>query len=183
MAEKLTLELCYNGNGSFRTASPFDFKLAQSRLGEGELIRVSVSRGRSSKQNRLFHALIQAAFDNQVHGPMLETAEHMRAYLLIRAGHCNETRIPTAKQSARDVVSTARHMSAFLRQHYEYCETSHDSDRNELVLRVARKWRFSATDHETANAVMEKVVAEICGNIVPGTTPEQLLNMAKQEAA
>jgi len=157
MAEKLTLELCYNGDGSFRTSSPFDFKLAQSRLGEGELIRVSVSRGRSSKQNRLFHALIQAAFDNQVHGPMLETVDHMRAYLLIRAGHCNETRIPTAKQSAKDVVSTARHMSAFLRQHYEY--------------------------YETANAVMQRVIDEICGNICPGTTPDSLLDMAKLEAA
>lgn len=183
MTEKLTLELAYQGDGTFRTASPFDFKLAQKQLGEGEIIRVSVSRGRSSKQNRMFHALVQAAFDNQCHGPMLETVDHMKAYLLIRAGHCNETRIPTAKQSAKDVVATARHMSAFLRQHYDFVETSHDGERNQLILRVAKKWRFSATDRETANVVMQKVIDEICSNICPGTTPESLLGMAEREAA
>jgi hypothetical protein len=183
MADKLTLELVYGGDGTFRTASPFDFKLASKQLGEGELIRVSVSRGRSSKQNRMFHALVTAAWENQVHGPMLETVEHMRAYLLIRAGHMNETRIPLAKQSAKDIVATARHMSAFLRQYYDYCETTHDSERNHLILRVAKKWRFSKTDHDTASAVMQRVIDEICGNICPGTTPDSLLAMAKQEAA
>lgn len=183
MADKLTLELTYGGDGSFRTASPFDYKLAQRALGEGEVIRVSVSRGRSSKQNRMFYALVQAALDHQVHGPMLETADHMKAYLLIRAGHCNESRIPLSKQSAKETMFAARRMSAFLRQHYDFCETQYDDKRSDLVLRVAKPWRFSRTDHETATAVMERVVKEICENIVPGTTPEQLLDMAKQEAA
>jgi hypothetical protein len=183
MTEKLTLELAYQGDGAFRTARPFDYRLAQKQLGEGELIRVNVTRGRSSKQNRMFHALIQAALDNQVHGPMLETADHMKAYLLIRAGHCNETRIPLGKQSAKETMFVARRMSAFLRQHYDFCETAYDDARSELVLRVAKPWRFSKTDHETANSVMERVVSEIVTNIVPGVTPDELLNMAKSEAA
>lgn len=183
MSEKLILELMYEGEGRFRTARPFDYKLAQKQIGEGELIRVNVTRGRSSKQNRMFHALIQAALDNQVHGPMLETADHMKAYLLIRACHCHETRIPLAKQSARETMMAARRMSAFLRQHSDFCETTYDEGRGELVLRTAKPWRFSKTDHETANRVMEAVVKEITDNIVPGVTPEQLLDMAAREAA
>lgn len=66
---------------------------------------------------------------------------------------------------------------------FDYRLASKALGEGELIMRVAKPWRFSKTDHETANAVMQRVVDEICTNIVPGVTPEQLLDMAKQEAA
>lgn len=183
MTDKLTLELAYQGDGTFRTASPFDFKLAQKQLGEGEVIRVSVSRGRSSKQNRMFHALVQAAFDNQVGGPAVETVSHLRSWLLIRAGHCQEIRIPLGKTPPDQARRFMSPLTAWLRQQYDTIETAYDTTRHEIVARVAKPWRFSKTDHTTATEVMEKVIAEICGTICPGTTPENLLSMAERDAA
>lgn len=177
------LRLTYRGGGAFQVRSKADLELCQEHFQPGDYVRVSATKPRSVPQNRLFHALVQAAFENQRGGPLLPTWEHLRAHVLIQAGHCDETRVSLKGLPRNDVPAVVAPLAAALKRRFDVVETSYDKGTHEIVLRFARQWRFSATDRETANEVFGRVLAYLSDVIVPGVEPTALLGMAKQAAA
>ncbi len=83
----LDLRLRYQGNGTFHTASKLDLDLAEEKVEKHALLRAKVSHPRSLRQNAYFHALIEAAYDNPQAGPQVSDWRHLKAWLLIQAGH------------------------------------------------------------------------------------------------
>lgn len=57
-------------------------------LDEGELVKVRITKPRRAKHHRLFFAVIAAAFENwpELHDQQFENAEHLRAWLTVKAG-------------------------------------------------------------------------------------------------
>jgi hypothetical protein len=178
----LALHLEYRGSGTFQVRSKRDLELAETNFVRGEPVQAKVTKRRSVRQNALFHALIQAAFDNQRGGPILPTWEHLRAHVLIQAGHCDEVRVNLKGLPIEHVPAVVAPIAAALRRQVDVVETSYDKRTHEMVLRLAKKWRFSATDRDTANAVFAKVLAYLADEIVPGVEPTTLLDMAKDAA-
>lgn len=174
----IELKMLSKGDGSLVPASPLDRNIVLTRLEPGKAVKVAITKQRSVRQNNMFHALVQAAHDNQRAGPQCETWEHLKAWLLIRAGHCHEQRIPLGNMSAAAATQIMAPLASFTRRVTPVIEYVHDRKRNELVMRSAKSWKFSEADHERATEVLDRVIAIICADIVPGVDPMTLLDWA-----
>lgn len=156
----IELQLIYEGGGRFRTATKIDHALAEDKLGAGEMIEAQVGKRRSGKQNRWFHAMVAAAFDNQTTGPRFDDAERLRKWLLIRADHCD------VKQFEPGAIT--REVARWLRDTYGDIDFS--TDNRWIYAKTARSIAWANCDHDTMCAVADKVVDVIVEQIVPGTT-------------
>lgn len=176
----MEIRLRYEGNAVFRPAFKPDFEHIMAELHQGDLVRVSKSR--SSKQNRLFHGLIQAAFDNQRAGPDFDKWEQLKGWCLVEAGHCFRDEISLEGLPVKDVAKVVGSITASIRRHSEYLRSTYSKSRHALVLEYPKHWRFSRTEHHVACEVLDKVVSIICTDIMPGSSPEDILSMGKARA-
>lgn len=177
----LDLRVSYSGGGQFQARTRMDFELCQS-FTVGEELRAKVGRKRSVRQNDFFHGLCEAAFENQRGGPSLPTWRHLKSHLLIAAGHCEEARIGLKRLPGDDVAAFVAPFAAALRRQFETVEVSYDQRRHEVVMRFAKSWKFEKADGDVAKAITARVVEIICSDIVPGVSPEALMDMAKEKA-
>jgi hypothetical protein len=176
------LRLVHTGGGNFRPRTKLDFELCLSTFDDGEMVRAKVSKARSVRQNGYFHALIQAAFENQRGGPQVETWEHLKSWLLIEAGHCDEVRINVGSMSEADAKTVAGGMARELKRRFDTVGVSYDRSSKEVVMRFARSVAFRAVDREKMGEIVDRVVAVICTVVVPGVDPETIMNQAKARA-
>jgi len=180
----IDLKLIYLGEGRFVTATASDLSTAVTGIKANEALRAKMTRRRSVQQNEFFHALIKAAFDNQRSGPQLPSWEHLKAWLLIRAG-CEEIRLPLVGMAETDVARFLGPMAAALRRRYPSVETAYDQRSHECVMRFARSVRFdpvTGASPDEMHKITHDVTALICTEIVPGCTPDEIFAMAKEAA-
>lgn len=178
----IEIQVWKHADSSLRAASPLDLKLIQS-LERGEKYIARLQKPRSLKQNNLFHGLIQRAYENQTYGPRLESWEALKGWLLVRAGHCEETAVSVKGMLPSTAAVLSGAVAGALRQRTVYAETLVDRARAALIIRTPRSVSFAKADRETMQPVVDRVVDLICSEIVPGVTPEQLMDMAKRRAA
>lgn len=164
----LELRLEYLGNGRFQTLHSIDFAEACEKLTTGDKLRAQLTHQRSVRQNNYFHALVQQAFENQRGGKKLPTWKHLRSHLLIAAGHCNEDRISVKGVPMRLIQPLLVSQARILRRHTDVLETSYDPRSEEIVYRTAKSWSFRETGSEEAKRILDRVIAIICSEIVPG---------------
>lgn len=169
----IELGLIYNGNGTFRLRTHFDFKLCQKNFEDGEALRAKVDHQRSVKQNAYFHALIQAAWENQRCGPQFPTWEHMKSWLLIQAGHCDVKHF--------DPGSMTPQVAAYLRNVFDTVDFT--TDGNRITMKTAKSVSFKRCDAAVMKEVVDRVAEIICTDIIPGARPNELFDMAKEKAA
>lgn len=172
----IDLRLTYEGNGVFRAIGKLDHELCANELEQGERVRAKVTRQRSVRQNDFFHALIEAAFENQRGGPSLPSWRHLKSWLLIQADHC------TVKRFRADAMTPQ--VAAYLRTLFDTVDFTADDEW--IYFKVAKTVAFqgpTAPDSEEMGRIVDKVVAIICTEIVPGLKPEEILELAKEKAA
>ena len=165
----LDLRLRYEGNGVFRPASKLDFEDCCRELGQGDLIRARVTRARSVSQNAYFHALIEAAWDNQRGGPQLPSWRHLKSWLLIQVGHCD-----VKEFDARAMTSE---VAAWLRRTFDTLDFT--TDGKTIFVKTAKSVSFHATGSKEMSRIVDQVTAIICTDIVPGVDPASIMDMAK----
>lgn len=172
------------GQGRFQTAQRLDFDLANKEFSSGELARAKIMRPRSVRQNNFLHALIEAAFENQRGGPQLPTWRHLKSYLLVSIGHCDEVRTQLPRGTNREeAVRFTGSLAGALRRNYDTVWTTLDLKRSEVVMRFAKPTDFGSVDADEIREIVDGVVALICTEIVPGAEPEKLLNEARGRTA
>lgn len=169
----LDLRLEYVGGGQFRTRSKLDYELCCSELENGEHVRAKVTHQRSVRQNDYFHGLIEAAWENQRGGPQLPSWRHLKSWLLIQVGHC-DVRQFSARAMTPDVA-------AYLRQQFDTVDFT--TDGKSIFMKTAKSVSFKATSGDEMSEIVDKVVAIICTEIVPGVDPETIMSMARERAA
>lgn len=169
----LDLRLEHIGQGQFRTRSRLDYELCCTELDDGEHVRAKVTRRRSVQQNEFFHALIEAAWENQRGGPPQPTWRHLKGWLLIQVGHCNVKRF--------DAGAMTPAVASYLRQSFETVDFT--TDGKAITMKVAKSVSFRRCDAAEMAGVVDRVVELICSVIVPGTTPAEIMSAAKTRAA
>lgn len=177
------LRLRYEGNGVFKAATHLDFETACETYTQGDVLNASLSKPRSVSQNRFFHALVEAAYENQRSGPRLASWKALKGYLLIEAGHCLEKRVKLPRGTQRSAaVAIGQALVLLIRSSEEYVGLAYDPNTNELVARYPGSMRMrgqGAMGGEEANHVVDKVVDVICSQIVPGADPMLLMSDAR----
>jgi hypothetical protein len=169
------IRLRYDGNGKFSPASHVDYTTAIEEFEQGEEFVAKLTRPRSSRENRLFHGSIKSAYDNQRGGPRFEDEAdvdgwmRLRGWLLCQAGHCDVHRF-TPGALAPEAVAT-------LRQVYGDAFWAVEEKTGAILMRVPKTVRFSTLKHPDFQPVKDKVFQILCNEIVPGTTPEQLMEI------
>lgn len=160
-------------NGTMRPVNRISFEALTTKFAAGEHVFAKLTRKRSVRQNNLFHALCQAAYDNQRAGPTLPSWEHLKGWLLIQAGHCTVTRFAPEELTPR--------VAAAFRKSFADVDFVRDGT-GAILMKQARSVAFNETNADEMQAVMNRVVDLICTEIVPGASPEDLLQAAKEAA-
>lgn len=170
----IEVRLRYEGNGKISPASHEDYRTLCEEIEPGETIVARLVRERSSRENRLFHGAIKSAWDNQRGGPMFTEEEggwmKLRAWLLCEAGHCD-------LQEFEPGAITPPVIRA-LKAVYPTCFWSADRRTGKIRMRVAKTIKFATLKHPDFQPIKDKVFELLCTEIVPGVTPEQLMEMA-----
>lgn len=175
----LDLRLEYLGNGKFQTLYPTDFEDAEKSLTGGDKLRAQLTHQRSVRQNNYFHALVQSAYENQRGGKKLPTWRHLRSHLLIAAGHCTEKRVSLKGVPANMIEPMLVSQAKVLRSFSDVLEISYDKRNGDVVYRAAKSWSFRETGSAEATKILDRVVAHICAEIVPGLDPARLTREAR----
>jgi hypothetical protein len=147
------------------------------------LIRVKLTRMRSVRQNAFFHALIQAAFENQRGGPKVDTWEHLKGWLLVEAGHFDEARFSIGSIHPSVAALVGGGFAKEMRKRWSYMATGVDTKRNEIYMRFPQSVSFKSCDAERMKQVVDRVTAIICTEVVPGMDPETIMKMSTARAA
>lgn len=166
----LDVYLIHAGGGALRPASKMDFELITGSVGPNEKVRAKITKRRSVQQNEFFHALIEAAFENQRGGPNLPTWRHLKSWLLIKAGWCDVYEFPPDAMTPQ--------VAAILRRVFDTVDFT--TDGKKIWLKVARSVRFhGGADSDEMREIVDQIVEIITTEIVPGVKPDDLLNMAR----
>ncbi len=169
----LDLRLQYQGGGKFQTRNKLDFELAEAELKPGETLRCRTTKQRGIRANRLFHAIIEAAFDNRRGGPgpeIVPTWRHLKSWILCEIGHCEVTVFEADAITAK--------VAKALRQVHDNTFFSMRPNTGEIVMRVARPTR-NLTQKEFGE-IIDATLAVICREIVPGADPLALRREAQE---
>lgn len=175
----LDLRLEYLGNGRFQTLYSTDFEEATEKLHQGDKLRAQLTHQRSVRQNNYFHALVQSAYENQRGGKKLPSWRHLRSHLLINAGHCTEERVSLKGVPANLIQPLLMSTARVLRRHSDVLEISYDTKTGEAVYRAAKSWAFRETGSVEATKILNRVIAHICAEIVPGMDPTRFTREAR----
>lgn len=94
---------CVWDGATFRPASPFMLRRAGDRFGAGEVVLLSAEEERSARSHRHYFATLHDLWATLPEGyalePWAQSSEHLRKYLLIRAGY-NETQTYSCASAA-----------------------------------------------------------------------------------
>ena len=154
------LQLIYEGNGRYRAATKLDWQISNERFGQGEVIEVRAGKKRSRKQHGWFFQMLHRAFENQSAGPQFDDAEQLRAWLLIKAGHCDV--------KAFQPGAMTREVAAWLRQTFRAVDFTADS--KGIYAKTPRSISFKAVGSAEMTEIANKVAEIIMAEIVPGTS-------------
>ncbi|MEO0943230.1 MAG: hypothetical protein AAFY06_00110 [Pseudomonadota bacterium] len=157
----LDLRLEYAGEGNFVCRTRFDRELVDDKLKAGERVRAKVTRPRSARQNDFFHAIVEAAFDNQRAGPQFPTWRHLKSWLLIQVGHCEVKTFP--------VTAMTPSVAAWLRRQHDNIDFAHDGDH--IYAYTAKSISFAACGGEKMDEIVDAVIVRIINDICPGMDP------------
>jgi hypothetical protein len=175
----LDQRLIYRGGGTYQTATRLDLELAEGAFKAGEECAGKITHKRSLRQNNTFHVMIQFAHDNQRAGPVLPSWEHLKKWLLIRAGHYSERRFDVGDLTEAQAVAVGKAMAQALRSRDDYVAIAYSPRTGEFIERTAKSVRFTALMSDDMKELFDQVAIIICQEIVPGTDPEELVEMAK----
>lgn len=175
----LDLRLKYEGGGRFQTATRLDLELAEKTFEAGEECAGKITHKRSVRQNNTFHVMIQFAHDNQRAGPVLPSWEHLKQWLLIKAGHYTERRFEVGKLNKIQAETIGKALAHFLRSNDGYVAVAYDPSTGEFIERKAASVRFKAVMSDDMAVLFDKVADIICREIIPGTDADELVEMAK----
>lgn len=159
----LDLQLIHLGNGRFATASKLDHDLAATLPANGK-VRAKITQPRSVDEHRWFFAVIAKAFENNRAGPSPDecpTPEHLRAWLLIKAGHC-DTQTFEPQAVTAPVVRWMKQV-----QPMTFWSVTRDGH---IIARTAKSISFSKADEALFNPIANRVIDIIIEEVVPGTT-------------
>ena len=157
------IQLIYEGNGRYRAASKLDWQLSNEHFGQGEVIEVRPGKRRSRRQHGWFFHMIASAYDNQSAGPEFVDSEHLRAWLLIKVGHCDVAEF--------DPGSISRPMAAWLRKTFRAIDFT--ERRGKIFAKTPRSISIygpNAIGSAEMTDIANKVAEVIMSDIVPGTT-------------
>lgn len=141
---------------------------SSSENGNGLCAKCPMKLQRSSEDHRRFFALVNAAFTHwpEQHEFTPDNAEHLRAWLMCKAGHRKTTMIetdePAATVAAIEAAFRASDTYAFVRPYGDG-----------VAVYSPKSLRFDKTDQKAFNAVRDEVSSII--ESVIGVTAEQLL--------
>lgn len=169
----LDLRLEYQGSGRFQTRTKLDFEIASQELTQGETLRCKLTKQRSIRANRLFHAIIEAAFDNRRGGPppeIIPTWRHLKSWILCEIGHCEIT--------VFEAAAITPQVAKALRQSMDNVFFSARRETGEIIMRIAKPTRNLSS--EQFNELIEKTLTVICNVIVPGADPLALRREASE---
>lgn len=126
------------------------------------------SQPRSSDDHRRFFALVKAAFEQWPEGGDFtpDNIDHLRAYLLCKAGYRKTTMIETDEPAATVAAIEAAFRAA---DTYAFVRPYGDG----VAVYSPKSLRFDKTDQKAFNAVRDEVSSII--ESVIGVTAEQLL--------
>jgi hypothetical protein len=173
----LDLRLRYEGGGRYQAAGRLDYDLSEGEFSSGDMVRAKVMRPRSVRSNNFFHAIIEAAYENHRGGPNLASWRHLKDWLLIQVGHCNERRTHVGNLSAREAKAAGMALATAVRMGEEFIAVAYDPKRGDFIARAAASTAKLGT--EEMSDVTDKVLALIVTEIMPGSTPEEILNEAR----
>lgn len=141
---------------------------SSSESGNGLCAKCPLSQQRSSEDHRRFFALVNAAFTHwpEQHDFRPDNAEHLRAWLLCKAGYRKTTMIETDEPAATVVAIEAAFRAA---DTYAFVRPYGDG----VAVYSPKSLRFDKTDQKAFNAVRDEVSSII--ESVIGVTAEQLL--------
>jgi len=141
---------------------------SSSESGNGLCHRCPLSQQRSSDDHRRFFALVNAAFTHwpEQHDFKPDNAEHLRAWLLCKAGYRKTTMIETDEPAATVASIEAAFRAA---DTYAFVRPYGDG----VAVYSPKSLRFDKTDQKAFNAVRDEVSSII--ESVIGVTAEQLL--------
>jgi hypothetical protein len=159
---------------AFRPATPFWAHKADQAFVIGQSYRLVEEKERSSRSHRFFFACVNAAWDNlNDHWKgLLPSPDHLRAYALCRAGHC-DTQVFTL--SSPDIAHT---VAAAMRSLDQFAVV--DVTKNVVTLHVAHSQSYRAMDKVTFRRSSDDVLRMISEMI--GVSAEQLGQAAKAAA-
>lgn len=169
----IEVNLRYDGGGKFSAASHIDFRFLSDECDPGEQLLARLVRPRSNRENRLFHGVVKSAYDNQRGGPLFTEEEggwlKLRAWLLCEAGHCDLHEFAHGSIT-EPVIRT-------LKQVYDHGFWSANRRTGVVRLRIAKSISFRLLKSDDFQPIKNKIFEIICTDIVPGTTPEQLMEI------
>ena len=141
---------------------------SSSESGNGLCHRCPLSQQRSSDDHRRFFALVNAAFTHwpEQHDFKPDNAEHLRVWLLCKAGYRKTTMIETDEPAATVASIEAAFRAA---DTYAFVRPYGDG----VAVYSPKSLRFDKTDQKAFNAVRDEVSSII--ESVIGVTAEQLL--------
>ena len=162
--------LTYDGQGHFTAASRHALEELNKRFKRGDVVKAEVTRPRSVDQNRLFHLLCEAAFDHQVTGPTFATWRHLKSWVLIRCGHCEEYDFEPEAMTPE--------VARVLRRKFDFVEVVKRESDGHVLMRFAKSVGFNDVSHEDMSKLVDQALHVISEELVPGATKERLLEEA-----
>jgi len=173
----IEMRVIHEGEGRFSPASHADWKTAIEEIEPRQELVARFVLPRSSQENRLLHGAIRSAYDNQRGGPMFGEEDggwkRLRAWLLCEAGHCNTETFKPGSLSECAVIALKRRdiregVHSFWSQHQRT---------GEIICRTPLTIKFAVVKHPDFQPIKTRMLDLMCNVIVPGTTPEQLMEI------
>lgn len=172
----IELRTKYEGEGRWRAASHVDWKIAIQECTTGEEMVTRFVRPRSSKENRLFHGAIKAAWNNQRGGPYYPEEEggwmRLRAWLLCEAGYCDLYEFAPGSIS-REVVQV-------LKQRDQDAFWTVMPKTGVIRARFPKSISYKTLCADEFQPIKTRVFEILCNVVVPGTDPIALMEMAHE---
>lgn len=171
----IEIEVRHTGDGRFEVTNKEHWEVCKTELDVGAVMMAELKFPRSSRENRLLHGAMKSAYDNQRGGPMFSEEDggwlRLRAWLLCEAGHCH------TYEFAPDGVTEATVRALKRRDVAEgvYSFWSRRSADDQVLCRTPRSIAFRVVRHPDFQPIKAKMLDLLCNVIVPGTTPEQLM--------
>lgn len=181
------IDLIYKGGGRFVTGTKTAWGIVERTFVADERVRAKITRRRSIRQNNLFHAACQRAFDNQQAGEKFGDWQELRDYLLVRVGWVEVERIdfpalPGSKRQQAGIMGPfVARLAEEKRRRHRTVVVSIDPKATpmQVVFKYPKSFAFEKCDSEEAGEIVNKAFHIICTEIVPGVTVEELMTMAR----
>lgn len=131
---------------------------------------------RSTEQHRRFFAVVSAAFDHwpEAHKFRPDNAEHLRAWLLVKAKHSSIKTFHVAKSDVEEVARLFPIVAAVMTHRYCWCRPDGASA---FAVCVPASIAFDKLDHEIFCRISADVEAVI--EAETGMTPDDLLRASE----